>query len=61
MELENETIFDIGIDKINFNTKCNGDRIKIQDPTISKESAATLTYLINKGVILEVQIKEKGT
>lgn len=61
MELENEATFDVGEDCIEFTTKSNGDKMRIHNVHMTPENAAALSYLTNKGVILEVQIKEKGT
>ena len=61
MPLGNEATFDIGVDCIEFFTRANGDRMRIDNVNLTADNAATLAYLINRKVILEVEIKEKGT
>lgn len=61
MELENEAKFDISENQIQYTTQTNGNSMRIHGLCMSKENAAALAYLINKKVILEVEIKEKGT
>jgi len=48
-------------DDIEFSTKSNGDRMRIHDIHMDRENAAALVYLVNSGINLCIEIKEKGT
>ena len=45
-------------DLIQFNTKTNGDTIRIAGVHLTAGNAAALAYLINAGVELKVEIKQ---
>jgi len=61
MEIEEEVIFDVKADQIEFTTQANGDRIRMKGMQIPPDYAAALAYMINGKKVLEVQIKVKGT
>lgn len=44
-------------DGLEFSTKSNGDSMRIHGVIMSKENAAALTYLVNSGITLCVEIK----
>jgi len=45
-------------DSVQFNTRTNGDVIRISGVHLSADNAAALAYLINAGVALKVEIKQ---
>ena len=59
MEVPDNVEFDVGVDGMQFATKTNGDTIRMVGLQLSAETAGGLAALINKNVILEVEIKEK--
>ena len=57
-EVNDNVEFTVGEDGIQFNTKTNGDTIRMTGIHLSDEAAGGLAYLINKGVTLKIEIKE---
>ena len=45
-------------DSVTFNTKTNGDTIRISGVHLDADNAAALAYLVNAGVALKIEIKE---
>jgi len=58
-EIPEHCEFDVPIDCLFFRTKTNGDVIRIRNINLGKEQAATLAWLANVGVVLEIEIKIK--
>jgi len=57
-EVNDNVEFTVGEDGIQFNTKTNGDTIRMTGLHLTDANAGGLAYLINKGVTLKVEIKE---
>jgi hypothetical protein len=51
--------FEVGIDKIRFQTQANGDTVYIKGVHFDEDQASALAYLINLKKILNIEIKEK--
>lgn len=61
IEIPENCEFDIeGTDNVIVKTQTNGDRV-ILKPHLTKEQAASLSWLANSGVTLNVEIKIKDS
>lgn len=58
-EIEDEVTFDIHQDQARFTTKTNGDRLFIEPHGLTREQAATLTWLVNSDNTIQIQMKVK--
>ena len=60
-EVPDTVEFDVGEDGIEFTTKTNGDNIRMHGLHMTKEIAGALAYMVNSGMVLDIEIKIKGT
>lgn len=61
-EIEEEVVFHTKADQVEFNTRTNGDKLRIRQLNLSQSQAASLTWLVNadNNVELEWQVKVKS-
>lgn len=61
-EIESEVTFEVVTDKVVLHTMTDGDTLVLNGLELTKEQAATLSWLINypTETVLEVQVKLKG-
>ncbi len=61
-EVEEECVFHTKVDQVQFNTRTNGDSIRIKDLKLSQDQATSLAWLVNadNDNELEWQVKVKG-
>jgi hypothetical protein len=59
-EIEDECIFEVSVVNALFVTQCNGDKLILSGLELTRQQAATLTWLINtKPETTKVEIKIK--
>lgn len=60
-DINEEVVFEVGANGIEFHTKTDGDLILIRGLSLTAEQAASLTWLVNQGedVVLEFEVKAK--
>lgn len=61
-EINEICVFEVGVDQILFNTRTNGDSLRITGLRLTQEQATSLAWLINSGeeTKLRIRIKVKG-
>ena len=62
-EVNEICVFEVGTDQVTFNTKTNGDSVRITGLELTQEQATSLAWLINSSeeTTLRIRIKIVGS